>query len=161
MRELVARRVANEMQRAADAYGSTVRTAENIASQLAGSSSLIKTTYWPIVRPKQIRDLQGNAIGSAANPITLVLNTVTLSEYDGTGTQAAGTYWRVESYNLGLIRLVNQAGVAQTPTASTTTTITYSSANNVSKFDLKLPSGVALEDHSTARCGLSARARPS
>jgi hypothetical protein len=147
MRELVARRVANEMQRAADAYGSTVRTAENIASQLAGSSSLIKTTYWPIVRPKQIRDLQGNAIGSAANPITLVLNTVTLSEYDGTGTQAAGTYWRVESYNLGLIRLVNQAGVAQTPTASTTTTITYSSANNVSKFDLKLPSGVALEDH--------------
>ncbi len=147
MRELVARRVANELQRSADAYSPTVRSAENIASQVDGSHSLIKTAYWPIVRPKQVRDLQGSAVGSAVNPITVVLNTVTLAEYDGTGAQTAGTYWKVESYNLGLIRLVNQAGVAQTPTASTTTTITYSSANNVSKFDLKLPASTALEDH--------------
>lgn len=147
MRELVARRVANELQRAADAYSPTTRTAENIASQLAGSASLVKTAYWPIVRPKQARDLQGNAIGSAVNPITVVLNAATLSEYDGSGTQSAGTYWKVESYNLGLIRLVDQTGAAVTPTSTTTTTITYSSANNVSKFDLKLPSGVVLEDH--------------
>lgn len=53
----------------------------------------------------------------------------------------------MESYNLGLIRLVNQAGTAVTPTSTTTTTITYASANNVSKFDLKLPSGVELADH--------------
>lgn len=147
MRELVARRVANELQRAADAYSPTTRTAENIASQLAGSASLVKTAYWPIVRPKQARDLQGNAIGSAVNPITVVLNAATLSEYDGSGTQSAGTYWKVESYNLGLIRLVDQTGAAVTPTSTTTTTITYSSANNLSKFDLKLPSGVVLEDH--------------
>lgn len=147
MRELVARRVANELQRAADAYSPTTRTAENIASQLAGSASLIKTTYWPIVRPKQVRDLQGTAVGSAVNPITVVLNAATLSEYDGSGTQSAGTYWKVESYNLGLIRLVDQTGAAVTPTSTTTTTITYASANNVSKFDLKLPSGVELPDH--------------
>jgi hypothetical protein len=147
MRELVARRVANELQRAADAYSPTTRTAENIASQLAGTASLVKTTYWPIVRPKQVRDLQGTAVGSAVNPITVVLNGATLSEYDGSGTQTAGTYWKVESYNLGLIRLVDQTGAAVTPTSTTTTTITYASANNLSKFDLKLPSGVDLEDH--------------
>lgn len=147
MRELVARRVANELQRSADAYSPTTRSAENIASQLAGSASLIKTTYWPIVRPKQVRNLQGNAVGSAVNPITVVLNGATLSEYDGSGTQTAGTYWKVESYNLGLIRLVDQTGAAVTPTSTTTTTITYASANNVSKFDLKLPSGVELADH--------------
>jgi len=46
-----------------------------------------------------------------------------------------------------LIRLVDQTGAAVTPTSTTTTTITYASANNVSKFDLKLPSGVELPDH--------------
>lgn len=147
MRELVARRVANELQRAADAYSPTTRTAENIASQVDGSHSLIKTAYWPIVRPKQVRDLQGNAVGSAVNPITVVVSTATLSEYDGSGTQTAGVYWRVESYNLGLIRLVSETGAAVTPTAAGATTITYSSANNVSKFDLKLPSGVEMEEH--------------
>jgi len=147
MRELVARRVANELQRAADAYSPTTRTAENIASQLAGTASLVKTTYWPIVRPKQVRDLQGTAVGSAVNPITVVLNGATLSEYDGSGTQTAGPYWKVGRYNLGLIRLVDQTGAAVTPTSTTTTTITYASANNLSKFDLKLPSGVDLEDH--------------
>lgn len=147
MRELVARRVANELQRSADAYSPTTRAAENIASQVDGAHSLVKSTYWPIVRPKQVRDLQGNAVGSASNPITLVLNGTTLSEFDGSGSQSAGTYWKVESYNLGLIRLVDQTGAAVTPTASTTTTLTYASANNVSKFDLKLPSGVELEDH--------------
>lgn len=146
MRELVARRVANELQRSADAYSPTTRTAENIASQVDGSHSLIKTTYWPIVRPKQVRDLQGNAVGSAVNPITIVLNGSTLSEFDGSGSQSAGTYWKVESYNLGFIRLVDQTGAAVTPTSTSTTTATYSSANNVSKFDLKLSSDT-LEDH--------------
>lgn len=150
MRELVARRVANELQRAADAYSPTTRTAENIASQVDGSHSLIKTTYWPIVRPKQVRDLQGTAVGSAVNPISFVLNGSAISEFDGSGSQTAGTYWKVESYNLGLIRLVDQTGAAVTPTSTTTTTITYASANNVSKFDLKLPSGVVLEDHLNA-----------
>lgn len=147
MRELVARRIANEMQRSTDAYSPTVRTAESVTAQLNGANSLLKTTYWPIVRPLQIRDMQGTVIGSAINPITVVINTVTLAQYDGTGTQAAGTYWTVENYNLGFIRLVNQLGAPVTPANTGTNTVTYSSANNVSKFDLKLPAGVVLEDH--------------
>lgn len=146
MRKLVARRIANTLQRNADSYGAVAVTATNIASQLTGTQSIIKTANWPVVRPHQIRDLQGNAIGSVAHPITIVVNTATITEYDGSGSQADGTYWTPISYNLGLFRLVDELGVAVTPTASTTTTIAYSYATNLSKFDLKLPSGVVIED---------------
>lgn len=147
MRELVARRIANELQRSADAYLPTTRTAESVTSQLNGSNSLIKTTHFPIVRPKQHRDLQGSAIGSAINPISVVINTVARTEYDGTGTQAAGIYWVLENANLGYIRLVTEAGVATGPANTGTNTVTYASANNVVKFDLKIPSGYTLEAH--------------
>ena len=147
MRELVARRIANELQRSADAYLPTTRTAESVTSQLNASNSLIKTTHFPIVRPKQHRNLQGSTIGSAINPISVVINTVARSEYDGTGTQAAGIYWILENANLGYIRLVTEAGVATGPANTGTNTVTYASANNVVKFDLKIPSGYTLEAH--------------
>lgn len=147
VQELVARRIANEMQRAADAYGATVHAAENVAAQLAGSSSLIKTSAFPIVRPRQVKDLRGNAVGAPENPIVVTVNGVGLGAYDGSGEQPAGLYYYVENYNLGFIRLVNQAGVPQTPAASGACTVTYSEAHNLSKFDLKLPAGTSLEDH--------------
>lgn len=146
-RELVARRIANELQRAADAFGAVERSGEDISGQLAGAASLIKTAHWPIVRPKQVRDLQGTSISDPECPIAVTLNEATLSEYDGSGAQSAGTYWRVENYNLGFIRLVDETGEPTTPTATTTTTISYCSATNCAKFDLKLPGGVSLEDH--------------
>lgn len=146
-RELVARRIANELQRAADAFGAVEQSGEDISGQLAGAASLIKTAHWPIVRPKQVRDLQGNEIGDPECPITVTLNAATLSEWDGSGAQPAGTYWRVENCNLGFIRLVDETGEPATPTATSTTTISYWSATNCSKFDLKLPSGVELPDH--------------
>lgn len=147
MQELVARRIANELQRSADAYAATAVSATDISAQLTGSNSLIKTANWPVVRPLQIRDLQGSAIGSVQNPVAIIVNGTTLSEYDGSGAQASGTYWRLENANLGFFRLVTQAGVAATPTASTTCTMAYSYATNVSKFDLKLPASTTLEDH--------------
>lgn len=147
MQELVARRIANTLQRNADSYGAVAVTATSIASQLTGTQSIIKTASWPVVRPFQERNLQGGAIGSVVHPITIVVNTATITQYDGSGSQADGTYWTPISYNLGLFRLVDEAGVAVTPTASTTTTIAYSYATNVAKFDLKLPSGVLLPDH--------------
>ncbi|HRD65710.1 MAG TPA: phage protease [Candidatus Competibacter sp.] len=147
MRELVARRIANELQRSADAYGATTNAAESVAAQLNGSNSLLKTTNWPIVRPKQYRDLQGGAIGSAINPIVVTINSTVRSEYDGTGTQAAGIYWVLENANLGFIRLVTEAGVPTGPANTGTNTVTYASANNVVKFDSKLPASTALEDH--------------
>ncbi|HRY16460.1 MAG TPA: hypothetical protein P5330_11385, partial [Candidatus Competibacteraceae bacterium] len=148
VREMVCMRIANELQRSADAFEATAITGESLISQMDGSTSLIKTTYYPIVRPMQYSDLEGNTIGSVENPIAISVNGTAYSEYDGTGTQSAGTYWKVENYNLGLIRLVDEAGDPVTPTYSSgTTTIGYSRATNVALFDLKLPASTVLEDH--------------
>lgn len=145
MRELIVRRISNELQRSADCFGAVVVSAEAFDAQLTGANSIIKTVQFPIVRPHQQKDLQGNNVGSAENPITLVLNGTTLSAYDGTGTQSAGNYYLVINYNLGYVQLVNQAGTPVTPTDSGTNTITYSRATNVVKVDLDVPGGSTLE----------------
>lgn len=148
MRELVCRRIANELQRSADAYAATAVTGESLTTLLDGSESLIKTVHFPLVRPFQARDLKGVTIGSAQNPIAISINGAAISQWDGSGTQSAGTYWKVENYNLGYIRLVDEAGDPVTPTyTSGTTTIGYSYATNVAKYDLKLPASTALETH--------------
>ncbi|MCP5426752.1 MAG: hypothetical protein H6966_00625 [Chromatiaceae bacterium] len=138
IRDLLARRLLNEIQRSADAHGAANITGEDYGTQLTGSVSTIKTVNYPIVRSFQARDLKGTAIGAEENPITVVLNGTTLAAYDGTGTQAAGTYYRVTSYNLGYIQFVNEAGVPQTPSNSGTTTVGYSYATNILKVDTDL-----------------------
>lgn len=138
MRELIARRLANEMQRSADSFAAVAVAAEAFDGQLTGANSIIKTAQFPVIRPFQARDIQGNAIGVAENPITLTLNNVVIAEYDGTNQQAAGTYYRVLSYNLGYIQLVNQLGVAQTPADAGVNTIGYKYSTNVVKVDLDL-----------------------
>lgn len=147
IQEAICQRIANEMQRAADAYNAVSVTGEDLSSQCDGETSLIKTAHFPIVRPYQERDLRGNAMGDPENPLALVINGVAISPYSGTGTQAPGTYYRLESLNLGLIRLVDQTGQPVTPTASAACTLSYSYATNVKKFDLKAPAGVEAYIH--------------
>lgn len=147
IRERVCRRIANEMQRASDAYQATAVTGEDIASQLDGGTSLIKLAHWPLVRPHQQRDLQGVAIGDEEHPVTLIVNSVAVAPYDGSGTQSAGTYWTVSSFNLGLIRLVDQTGEPVTPAVASACTVDYSYATNVTKFDVKLPANTELSAH--------------
>ena len=136
VRELIVQRICNEMQRAADAYGAVAVTGETFDTQLTGANSVIKTTNYPIVRPHQQRDLKGSAVGAAENPITITLNGVAISEYDGSGTQTAGTYYTVSNYNLGYITLVDQTGAPVTPADTGVNTIDYSYATNLIKFDL-------------------------
>lgn len=146
MRELICRRIANELQRSSDAFGAVAVNAESFTAQLNGETSVIKTVNFPIVRPYQQRDLQGNAIGNPVCPITIVLNNNPVTAFDGTGNQAAGTYFKVLSYNLGYIQLVNQAGVAVTPANNANAnTVTYSKATNVAKVDSDVPGGSTLE----------------
>lgn len=145
MRELICRRILNEMQRSSDAYGAAAVNAESFTGQLDGSKHTIKTANFPIVRPFQQRDLQGNAVGSAVNPITITLNGNPCTQYDGTGAQSAGTYFRVLSYNLGYIQFVDEAGTPVTPANTSTNTVTYSKATNVVKVDLDVPNGLTLE----------------
>lgn len=148
MRELVARRIANELQRASDAYGAVAVTGESIAGQLDGATvNTIKTANFPIVRPKQVYDLQGNPVGSETHSIAVALNGVTINRYDGSGTQAPGTYWRVVSYNLGYIQFVDETGAAVIPAETATGTVGYSRVTNITTFDLDVPGGSTLEQH--------------
>lgn len=145
MREMVCRRLANELQRSADAYGAIVVSAESFTSQLDGSKSTIKTTNFPIVRPYQARDLQGAAVGSPENAIAVVLNNNAIAPFDGSGTQTAGTYYRITNYNLGYVQFVNQLGDPVTPANTGTNTIAYSRATNIVKVNLDVPDGSTLE----------------
>lgn len=136
MKELLVRRISNALQRAADSYAAVTVTAEAINTQLNGASvSTIKTAQFPIVRQHLQKDLQGNAVGTTLNPIVVKLNNVTISAYDGTNNQAAGTYYRITSYNLGYVQFVNQLGAPVFPANTANSNITYDYATNVSKFD--------------------------
>lgn len=131
MRELLARRLANTLQRTSDAYGAVAVTGGAVAAGTVGGN--YKFGNWPVVRPYQARDLQGNAIGSAVCPLVVKDGGTPIAEYDGSGTQAAGNYYRMVNWNLGLLQVVNQAGAVQT---GRTVTADYWYATNVSKFDL-------------------------
>lgn len=134
MRELICRRILNELQRSSDSYQATSIAPESFTAQL-GAVSQIKTVQFPVVRPFQQRDLQGTAVGVAQNPISVVLNTVAITQWDGTGTQAPGTYWKVNSFNLGYIQFVTTAGVPVVPAATGTNTIAYYTPTNIVKVD--------------------------
>lgn len=145
LRELVARRICNELQRASDSYLAVPVNNENLSAQLGSGKSLVKLAQWPVVRPFQARDLQGNAVGLPENPITVTLNSVQIKQWDGSGKQASGTYWRMLSFNLGTLQFVDQAGQPVAPAATGTNTISYSMATNVTKFDLDPQGGVTTE----------------
>lgn len=139
-RELVARRCMNEWIRNADAFGATASGTDTLTSQVNGTRSLFKTTQWPVVRPFQERNLQGGAIGSVEFPWVVTLGGSPITEYDGTGEQTAGNYFEIVNSNLGTFRIVNQAGVVQTPSNATALVATYYYATNIAKFDLDLGS---------------------
>jgi len=136
VRELITRRICNELQRSADAYQATDVVNEGFDGQL-GAVSTIKTTNYPIVRPHQQKDLQGNNVGSAENAITVRLNGAAIQAYDGSGTQSAATYYRVTNYNLGYVQFVDETGSpVNPPNTAGADDISYSYATNVAKFDL-------------------------
>lgn len=131
MRELLARRIANTLQRTSDAYGAvSVAAGACTAGTVAGN---YKFGNWPVVRPYQARDLQGGAQGAAVCPLVVKVAAAAIAEYDGSGTQSAGNYYRVVNWNLGLLQVVTQAGVA---VSGLTVTADYWYATNVAKFDL-------------------------
>ncbi len=136
MRELIHRAICNEMQRSADSYLAANIANEGIDGQLDGATSIVKTVNFPIVRQHQQKDLKGTNVGAAENPITVRLNGVAVIEYDGTGDQAGGTYYRITNYNLGYVQFVTELGAAATPPDSAgADDISYSYATNIVMFD--------------------------
>ncbi|KFA98787.1 hypothetical protein [Vibrio sp. ER1A] len=145
IKELIARRLLNTMQRVADSYMSMSVTDEDINAQLQNSSTF-KSAQFPIVAQHQQYDLQGNTVGTIENAITLVIDGTEIKPFDGSGTQEVGTYYVVTSYNLGQFALVNEGGelVSGTPANAK---ISYSYATNIQKVDSDIPAGTTAEKH--------------
>jgi len=127
----------DEILASADEYSTVAVTTENLELQANGSKNIFVTAGFPIVRPRKYFNTKGVQQGSTLFPIVVSYNSVALSEYDGTGTQASGTYYSL-NYNLGEISLVNQAGVLQAPADNVAYTISYSYSTNSDKFDIDL-----------------------
>lgn len=132
MRELVAAAIANRMLRDSDAY-SVVDVAVGAVTAYSGATNGYKVANFPVVRPYQAHDLQGNAVGSVQQPVVVKDGSTALVEFDGTGTQTAGKYYRWLSYNLGLFQICDQTGAASAPAG--TVTAGYSYTTNVLKVD--------------------------
>jgi len=128
----------NEVLHAADEYGATAVAAEALSGQLDGTDNVFVLANFPVVRPRKVYDLQGNQVGATSHPITVTYNdgggAAAIDEYDGTGNQAAGNYYSLD-YNLGEIRIVNEAGVLQTPGNTDTLVVDYYYATNIYAFD--------------------------
>lgn len=127
MRETLAAWIMNSLVRYADAFEAAEVTNENIAAQLDGTSGLIKLAKFPLVQAFQQVDIQGENVGAEENPITLTVSSSVIQPWVEGAT--SGTYYRVEDYTLGLVRLVTETG-AEKNTSATTATISYSAATN-------------------------------
>lgn len=128
----------NEILNAADQYSTADITNEAVATA-DGTKTIFVTNQFPVVRPKKIYDLQGSQVGSTLYPLTVKSNNVTITEYDGTGTQPAGLYYYMD-YNLGEIHFVSEAGAATAPTNTHAVVASYTYTTNVYKFDSDLGS---------------------
>lgn len=143
MRELIALRIINEIQRACDSYLASNVISESVS--VNANTGLFRTAQWPVVRPFQAIDLQGDPINAPENPITITVNGKVAPAFDGSGDQQTGIYYRLINLNYGEIQLVDQTGNPAQGISSAT--IGYSYATNVIKFDLDAPEGVSMEKH--------------
>lgn len=145
MRENMARRIGNRMQRESAAYGAVAETAVAFTQSASAPGTYYAAAgKFPMVRPLQVRDLKGNAVGAVQQPMTIKVAAAAVAAYDGTGEQAAGNYYRVVNYNLGIVQIVNEAGVAQ---AGLTVTGDYYRETNIALFDLDLPADTEKGKH--------------
>ena len=135
----------NSMLRASDEYTAVAVANENIAAAFDSAKTIFPLAHFPVVRPHAIYDLQASQVGNATNPVTVTYDSIARSEYDGTGTQAAGIYY-VVNYNLGEILFVDESGAEIAPANGVGCTVSYSYATNVYAFNTDLGTALA-EDH--------------
>jgi hypothetical protein len=143
MRELVTAAIANRMLRDSDAFSVVDVAVGTATTAYTGAANAYKTASFPVVRPYQARDLKGNAVGNPEQPVVVKDGATVLVEFDGSGTQAAGKYYRVLSYNLGLFQICDQTGAASAPAGAVTAG--YSYTTNVLKVDTDIPAGSTYE----------------
>jgi hypothetical protein len=151
MRELIARRVANLLQRESAAYGAVAEALVALtASGTVVGQYRVPNDKFPIVRPRKIYNVKGEQIGATQHPIALAQGAgpgdpgTPVNEYTGPGLPA-GLYYRVLNYNLGLFQIVNEAGVPQGALADITAG--YHRETNIALFNLDVPGGTTKERH--------------
>lgn len=128
----------NGILSASDEYASTAVVNEATATA-DGIKTIFVLNQFPVLRPKKVYDLQGNQVGSTLYAVTVTVAAAAKTEYDGTGTQAAGLYW-VMDYNLGEISFVSELGVATAPANLAAIVVSYTYTTNIYKFDTDLGS---------------------
>lgn len=143
MRELIALRIINQIQRASDSFGAIKVDSEAVTVDV--NNGVFRTVNWPVVRPYQAMNLQGVPIGAAENPITITVSGNVIKPYDGSGDQADGTYYRIVNLNFGQFQLVSKNGDPVQGTSDAV--IGYSYATNIIKFNLDAPAGIEYEKY--------------
>lgn len=137
----------NELVFSADEVGA-VAFNDTLTAQCNGTNSVFVTSAFPVVRPRQAYDLQGNAVGSPTNPLVVTYDGTVRAEYvlpaDGSAL-AAGIYY-VMDWNLGEFRLVNQAGVVQVPAAAKVLTVQGFRSTNRAVFNTDAVGGENIRD---------------
>ena len=126
----------DEVLNASDEFGAVAVAAESLTG-VNGTNKVFVLVNFPVVRPRKIFDLQGAQVGATINPVVVNYAGTPRNEYDGSNTQAAGTYY-VMDYNLGEIYFVTELGAIITPPNATAITVAYSRSTNVTKFDTDL-----------------------
>jgi hypothetical protein len=144
MREIIHADAANHLLRINDSAGALPTTAETL-DYANTDDSVIKLANFPLVQPHQMRDLNGNAIGAADNPIVLTIGGSVIPMFTGEPGLAAGTYYVVQEYNQGLLRLVDELGVPVTDKPAGT--IDYWYSTNVTRFNTDVPANTENEKH--------------
>lgn len=134
----------DEVLNASDQYGAVDVVNEAIAVA-DGAKTIFITDNFPVVRPKTIKDLQGNTVGVTLYPIVVKTNAVVRTEYDFTGTQVAGLYWYMD-YNKGEIHFVTELGAPSAPTNTHAILASYTKVTNCYNFDTDLGAD-AIDDH--------------
>jgi len=128
----------DEVLNASDQFAVTAVTNEAVGTG-NGSKSIWPLANFPVVRPKIVKNLQGAQVGSTSYPVALTINSVAISEWDGSGSQSAGTYYWLD-YNIGEIHVVDKDGAAVNVPNTQAIVCSYSATTNVYKFDTDLGS---------------------
>ena len=147
LREIVCRRLANEMQRVSDSYGAVSIIDENIKDQINDGKASFKLSHFPLVRQYQQYDMQGNKVNDIENPFILKIDNNVVPEFNGSGDQAVGTYYTIANYNLGYVFVVDEKGAVKNAVEAISAKVSYSHATNVVFVDSDVPEGVKRTEH--------------
>ena len=137
----------NELVFSADEVGA-VAFNDTLTAQCNGTNSVFVTSAFPVVRPRQAFDLQGNPVGSPTNPLVVTYDGAARAQYalpaDGSALPA-GIYY-IMDWNLGELRLVNQDGVLQVPANGKVLTVQGYRSTNRAVFNTDAVGGENIRD---------------